>query len=267
MDDLFDNESVNSEIDYEKESYGKRAYKRVRKLRRRGERRGIDIPELNYVLTKPERPRIPFFIAGIVLVVMLVAILVGIVFLYNELVKAFAGLEGLWEFFTVLLDPENFKMSLGLSLVPAILIVMVYILVFILFLLPFVVAMYFYKFIRDTFYLAVCSKEEFAKGYAVSNMIMLISVLLVTITSLFVVGVIYVTQSGPRLMLGLVYGGLMLSLGGMLALIIAEKVKSAKWFAGLDEYRRKNFLEHDRGLRSVKRRLGEERRFFSTLGH
>ena len=51
--------------DYEKSSYGGYAYRRVQRLRKRGEKRGIFVPALEYELTKPDKRRTAFWITAI----------------------------------------------------------------------------------------------------------------------------------------------------------------------------------------------------------
>jgi len=254
------------ELDYEKLSYGNFAYKRVRKLRRKGERRGIEVPILGYELTKPEKPRIAFWIVAAVSAALFVAILVGIGFLYNELVKSFSDLGGLGEFLGVLFKPEILQGSLGLSALPGILLVVVYILVIVLFLLPLVAAVYFYRFVRDSFYMAKCSKEEFAKGNIVKSRITWLAVIMVTATVIFIVLLAYVKAGNAKLYMGLIYGGLVIALGSMLTLTAVEKAKCAKWFETLEEDKKQNYLAHENALSHVKRRLKAEKDFWNNLG-
>jgi len=254
------------ELDYEKISYGKSVYKRVQRLRRKGQRRGMEVPTLNYELTKPEKPRIAFWIIAAVSAVLFVAILVGIGFLYNELVKNFSDLGGLGDFLGVLFKPEVLQGSLGLSALPGILLVVVYILVIVLFLLPLIAAVYFYRFVRDSFYMAKCSKEEFAKGNIVKSRITWLAVIMATATALLIVLLTVVKAGNAKLYSGLIYGGLMIALGGTFVLTVAEKVKCSKWFETLEEEKRQNYLMHEGALSRVKGRLNMEKRFWSNLG-
>ena len=264
QNDVFDFE--NPTQDYEKISYGKRAYKRVQRLRRKGERRGIEIPRLGYALTKPEKPRIAFWVIAAVSAALFVGILIALFFLYNELVKTFSDLSGLGEAIRVLFQPEVFGASFGLSGLPGIMLVVVYLLIIVLCALPIFAAIGFYGFVREAFYMASCSKEEFAKGNVISSKILRLIVVLAVATILFIVLLSYVPAGGARTCAWLIYIGLLIALGGLLVLIFVEKSKCGKWFAGLDEYKKENYLAHERALRRVKGRLKSEKQFWSNLG-
>lgn len=253
-------------LDYEKTSYGSFAYKRVQRLRRKGERRGIKVPRLNYELSKPEKPRIAFWIVAIVSAVIFVGIIVGIGFFYNELIKMFSDLSGIGDFLKVVFDPDILAASFGWSAVPGILLAAVYLLIIVLFALPVIAAIYFYRFVRDAFYMAKCSKEEFAKGSIIFSRIVGIVAVLVVLTIIFVILLSYITASTAKVYMGLIFGGLAAALGGLLALIIVEKIKCGKWFETFDEEKKQNYLEHENALRRIKSRLNSEKSFWSNFG-
>ena len=258
--------SRESASDYEKISYGKFAYKRVQRLRRKGERRGIEVPRLEYELTKPEKPRIAFWIVAIVSAAIFIGIIVGLGFLYNELIKMFSDLSGLGEFVRVMFDPEILSGSLGLSALPGIMMAVVYILIALLFALPVVAAVYFYRFVRDAFYMARCSKEEFAKGSLISSRIIGIAAVLIVIVVIFCILLSSIDSSKAKLYIGLIFGGLAVALGGLTALMIAEKAKCGKWFDTLDDEKKQSYLAHEGALRRVKSRLNTEKSFWNSFG-
>lgn len=247
------------DTDYESLSYGKFYYKKVQRLRRRARERGIDVPKLNYGLTKPEKPRVAFWVVAAVSLALFIGVLVLTGIFYNELIKSVSTLNGLGDLFKVLFDPKTLGASFGTSALPGFLLFLVYLLIIALFILPLIAIFYFYRFVRDSFYMAKCSKEEFAKGHMVSGRIFWLIVVLITLTAIFIVGLTYIKAANAKLFLGLIYGALLLALGGLLALMIVEKVKAGKWFAGLDEAKKQNYLAHEAGLRNVKRRLKRER--------
>lgn len=264
--DYFENTPSVAEYDFEKVSYSKTAYKRVQRLRRKGRRRGLDVPHLNYELHKPEKPRTIFLIAAIISAVLLIGIIVGIGFLYNEIIKSISIFDGIGEVFTALFDPETFMASAGLSAIPGLMIALAYLLLIVTFLLPVGAIIYFYRFVRDVFYMANCSKEEFAKGNIISSRIIGLITVLAVAAAIFVVILIFTDTSTPKVISGLVFGGIVLVVGGLLALIIMEKSKAGKWFDTLDESNKQNYLEHEQALRRVKRRLNNEKQFWSNLG-
>lgn len=265
-DDVFGYGNPPPSGDREKSSYGRYAYKRVQRLRRKGKRRGIEVPYLGYELTKPEKPRIAFWIAAGVSAAIFVGILVGIGFLYNEFVKMFSDLGGLGDLVKILFKPDILGASFGLSALPGLLLIAVYLLIAVLFALPIVAAVYFYRFVRDAFYMASCSKEEFAKGSIISSRIFALIVVLIVAAVVFVILLANIASSSAKLYIGLIFGGLALALGGLLVLMILEKTKCGKWFEGLAESKKQDYLEHESALRSVNRRLNAEKSFRRNIG-
>lgn len=251
---------------YEQLSYGKFAYKRVQRLRRKGRRRGIDIPQLNYELTKPEKPRIAFWIIAAISAILFVGIIVGICFLYNELIKTFSDLSGIGEFLKVVFDPAILTASFGWSAIPGILLAAVYLLIAVLFALPIIAAVYFYRFVRDAFYMAKCSKEEFAKGSIISSRILGLVTVIIVATVIIIILFSYISAESAKLYMGLIFGALVLALGGLLALMTIEKIKCGKWFESLEDSKKQNYLEHERALRRVKSRLNMEKRIWNDIG-
>lgn len=266
QDDVFDFEPAVSGQDYEQISYGKAAYKRVQRLRKKGRRRGIQVPQLGYELTKPEKPRPAFSIVAIVSTVLLVGIIIGIGFLYNLLIKTFTIFDGMGDVLKAIFDPTVFMLSAGLSAIPGLMIFLAYVLLIVMFLLPIGAVIYFYRFVRDAFYLAKCSKEEFAKGELVSSRITRLAIAIIVATVILIVICMTTSSSTAKLLSGLIYGGIVLALGGLLALMVVEKRNCGKWFEDLDESKKENYLAHEKGLRHVKRRLRSEKQFWESLG-
>lgn len=256
------------DVDYEALSYGKKEYKRVCRLRKKARERGIEVPRLHYELTKPEKPRLAFWVIAVVSAVIFAGIIVGLFFLYSEMIKFFSDgeLDGLSDFIGVLFQPEVLSGSLRLSALPGVLMVAVYLLIFVLFLLPFVAAIYFYRFVRDAFYMAKCSKEEFAKGNVIASRLIGLIAVLATVVVLFILTLLYVEAAGARTAVSLIFAGIVITLGGLIGLIFYEKYRCGKWFDSFDEEKKQNYLEHERALRSVKRRLKSEKQFWSNLG-
>lgn len=261
QNEVFDLQNTNN---YEEQSYGKFAYKRVRRLRRKGKRRGIEVPYLNYELAKPEKPRIAFWVIAAVSAILLVGIIIGLGFLYNYLIKTLTIFNGIGDVFTAVFDPAAFVLSNGLSAIPTIMVVVAYILLFCAFLLPLGAVIYLYRFVRDTLYMAKCSKEEFAKGGIVCSRIFGLIAGLAVVTVILVV-ILTQTKANIGLILA-VYFGIVVVLGGLLAPTIIEKIKCSKWFESLDENKRQNYLAHERALQRVKRRLNFEKRMWNDLG-
>lgn len=251
--------------DYERSSYGKTAYKRVQRLRRKGQRRGIEVPRLDHELSKPDKPRVAFLIIAIASAIIFVGITVAIGFLYNELVKVLSDLSGIGEFIKTMFKPDIFRGSFGTSALPAALMVGVYMLIAILFVIPVIAVIYFYRFVRDVFYMAKCSNEEFAKGSAISSRIFSLIVITAVITVIFAVLLSFITATSAKLYIGLIFGGLIIALGSTLALMIVEKIKCGKRFESMEESKKQNYLAHERALRRIKGRLNSEKRFWDSI--
>ncbi|MCH5164924.1 MAG: hypothetical protein J1G01_00795 [Clostridiales bacterium] len=279
MDDIFyDDSEVNSaasnveqnavsdpKIDYEQKSYGKIGYKRVQKLRKKGARRGIIVPKLCYELHKPEKPRVAFRVVAALAIVFLIGVMVAIGFLFNELIKMSDSFTGLGDVFKVVFNPTAFTLSLGLSVLPALVIVLAYIMLFALFLVPLCVGLYLYSFVRSSFYLAICSKEEFAKGSIVGDRIRRLAIIVIISTLIWIVGLVMIKTGAGKLFLSLGYFALIIVVGGLLAILLVEKKKNEKWFETLDEDKKRNYLEHEAALRSVKRKMRNERTFWGSF--
>lgn len=245
--------------DYEKASYGKRAYKKVTKLRKRGGRRGMTVPKLTYSLTKPEKRRTAFFVTGIVSAVVLCAVIVMIGFFYNELIKMNSTLDGMGDFFKTMFDPNILFASFGVSAIPGILVAVFYIFIAVLLILPIVLIVYFYRFVRDIFYMSECSKEEFVRDITISDHLFALITLAVIVTAVFVTVCIFVKGAVSIVLITLIYLALIAVFGAVIAFILIERRKCKQWFDTLDEEKKRNYTEHVQALKQVKRRLKAEK--------
>lgn len=255
------------EIDYEKLSYGKLGYKRVQRLRRKGQRRGIEVPPLGFELHKPDKPRLAFWAAAIVSIVLMVALLVGVGFLIKYAIDffnvQFADSGG---FFKTLASPEVFLVTAGLSLIPLMLIIMAYAMLLLIFLIPLFLALYCFSLARKALYLARCSKEEFAIGGFVADRIFNFICTLAVATLVLIVVLAKSDVQAVKIVVGLIYAVVVIIFGGLLAIILLEKAKCKKWFEGLDEDKKENYIAHEKALRRIKSRLHLERSFWDGLG-
>lgn len=252
-------------VDYEKQSYAKYVYKRVQRLRRKGKRRGIKVPYLQYELHKPDKPRVVFWIIAIISLVLFAGMLVGLGFLANELIKLSDDFSGIGDVLTAIFDPKLFAATAGLSAIPGMLIFLAVVMFIGLLLIPIAAVFMMYGFVREAFYMAKCSKEEFAKGNVISSRIFGLIVTLIVATAMLIVIVTQVDESFTKLLAGIVYGILVVALGAYLAVLAIEKSKNAKWFDTLDEESKQNYLAHDQALRKVKRTLRSERQMWDDI--
>ena len=254
---------------YEKLSYGKVVYRRVQRLRRKAKRRGMEVPYLGYELHKPDKPRIFFWILAIISAILFAGIVVGMGFLFAVIIKNITGMTDFGDAFKTFFNSETLLFSLGLSSIGGVFLVIIMILVYALLalvlLIPIVAIFYFYRSVRDTFYMAKCSKEEFAKGNVMESRVFKLGAIMAVITLIFIGLMIYVEIPIGRVLVGVLYAALMLAIGGLFALIMVEKNKCKKWFATLDKKQQENYLAHDGGLRKIKRRKKEERDTWTSL--
>ncbi len=252
-------------IDYEQLSYGKLGYKRVQRLRKKGERRGIEVPKLEFELHKPDKPRIVFWIAAIVGIIVFVGILVGTGFLIKFLVDVFSEFyKDTGGLFKTLTNPGVLFVSQGISIAPLLFLIMAYLFVALIGIIPLMIALYCYYFVRNMLYVAKCSKEEFAKGERISGYIVCYIGILVAATIILIVVLSLTDAQTAKFLVGLIYGGVVIIFGGLLALMIIERQKCKKWFEGLNEDNKQNFLEHDKALRLVKSHLNLERQLWNN---
>lgn len=262
--DIIENEQS---INYEQLSYGKWGYKRIQRLRKKGLRRGIEVPELNFQLTKPDKPRVAFWIAAIVSIILFAGIMVGVGFLLNYLINDVFGqmYEATGGFFDTLLNPAVLFASQGLSFVPVLLLILAYLVLIAIAVVPISIAICCYRFAMHMFYFARCSKEEFAKGEMITGSIVGYVTALVVSTILLIAVFVITDAYMARLLFGLIYAAVVIICGGLLAIIIVEKKKCGKWFESLDEDKKQNFLEHEKALGRIRSRLGFERRMWNNL--
>ena len=257
----------NDTTDYEALSYGKLGYKRVQRLRKKAARRRIEVPYLGYELHKPDKPRVVFWIVAAVAIVLMVGVVVGGIFLLNVLVKSLDNFRGIGDLFKAMFRPEVLAASLGFSTLPALMVALAVAMLVLLALIPLLVGLYLVSFVRNAFYLAKCSKEEFAKGYDISMRITRLILYLVLATVLLVVGLYFAPDKRTLVPVVLVYVCFVVVFGGFLAVLLLERSKNAKWFEGLDEAQKQSFLAHNEGLRRISKRLKAERDFWNTLGN
>ena len=254
---------------YEKKSYGKSVYRRVQRLRRKAKRRGMEVPYLGYELHKPDKPRIFFWILAIISAIIFTGIVVGIGFLFAVIIMHITGMPSFGDAIGALFDSETMMHSFGLSSIGGVFLILIMILLYgliaVAFLLPLAAIFYFYRSVRDTFYMAKCSKEEFAKGNVMESRIFKLGLTLVAMTVIFILLMVYVEIPVGRVLVGVIYAGLMLAVGGLLALILLEKSKCKKWFETLDVKQQANYLAHDGGLRKIKRRKKQERDAWTSM--
>ncbi len=151
----------------------------------------------------------------------------------------------------------------GLSFIPVLILIAIYSLFAVIVIIPIMIAIYCYRFACNMLYLARCSKEEFAKGELITSQITGYVITLVAATIILIAVCCLTDVQNARLIVGLIYCGVVIIFGGLLALIIIEKVKCGKYFDTLDEDLKQNYLAHENALRSVKSRLGFERRFWN----
>ena len=254
---------------YEKLSYDKLVYRRVQRWRRKAKRRGMEVPYLGYELHKPDKPRIFFWILAVLSAIIFAGIVVGIGFLYAVIIKNVTGMPDFGDAFKSLFDTKTMLLSFGLSALPGVFLVlimiMLYLLIILALLLPLAAIFYFYRSVRDTFYMAKCSKEEFAKGNIIESRLIRLGAILAVMTVMFIALMIYVKIPLGRVLIGCIYAGLMLALGGLFALIFVEKHKGKKWFETLDIKEQQNYLAHDGGIRKIKRRKKAERDAWNSM--
>lgn len=237
---------------YEEISYDKRTFKKVAKLRKKGLKYGIVVPNLNYELTKPEKPRKTFLVISIILSLALIGMIIALGFLYNKVLNILFE-TNLLEIIGNLFNPVFLAETLGLSAIPGLMILVVYIIIIACLLLPIYLLVYVYRFIRDSFRMVNCSIEEIAKGNTITNRI---TTLILNLIFIVIVFVLLLWQLDERVkgLLIVLFIVLCLIFGGLLTLILIERIKANKIFDSLEEDKKQNYLEHEKALKLVQYR-------------
>ena len=70
-----ENENLIQNDEIEKTSYSDYSYKKVKKLRQKGKYWGYDVPYLQHPVSKQEKPRAVFIVAGVLYIFLTIALL------------------------------------------------------------------------------------------------------------------------------------------------------------------------------------------------
>lgn len=248
-------EAENAERDCEKLSYTPYAYKRLLKLRENGRKRGIKVPYLSFELTKPEEPRVSVLVAAIIAAILLVALVMFLIWACYALAVLFIGAGELNALLRGLSDPAAY----GGGLFWASFIIAAAEFSALVILVPTLIAVQVFRFLRDVIYMAQCSKEEFAKGDIVASRVAGLIITL-SVSTLVFVFMLCLGMINTYPLLILAYVGIVVLCGMALVIIGIEKRKCVKWFNELDGYRKEDFLAQARALESVKNRLHTEKK-------
>ncbi len=238
----------------EKASYSDYSYKNVRKLREKGKFWAIDVPYLQYPVTKQEKPRLLFIVFGILSLIVLgfvgyaaywitktlILPLVGAALQMNSVFNIpFWDIFGLFTMFTSLAPILSWVLVVAIS--------------------GFTIAMlvYFISLTKRLFCFSKISMQEMAKGYEIRSMIYALGTIMAIV---LVVGIFLLVKFGGNMTtknIWIVIGvmvAIVALVGVVFALLIVQRRKETKLFNQLPKEQQDDYINHVRELERVRRR-------------
>ncbi|MBE5741422.1 MAG: hypothetical protein E7351_02730 [Clostridiales bacterium] len=253
----FSQEDQEQEIktdEVEKASYSEYSYKNVQRLREKGKYWAIDVPYLQYPVTKQDKPRPLFLVFGIISLILLGFVCYGAymmtVGIILPMISSALSLNGLftihqWDFLGLFV--------MFSSLAPFILWILI-----ILFSVAIIsIVVYFILLTRKLFCLSKISMQEMAKGYEIRNMLLALGTIMVLI---LVIGLVLLVPNAKNMTAGniaivvVVMVGLIAIVGVVFALLLVQRNKEKKLFEQLPEEQQQDFIKHNRALERTRSR-------------
>lgn len=238
----------------EKASYSDYSYKKVKKLREKGKFWAIDVPYLQYPVTKQEKPR-PLFIAFGILSLIVLGFVGYAAFrittnLILPLVAAALQMNSVfnipfWDIFGLF--------TMFNSLAPF----LCWILVGVVSALTIGMVVYFISLTKRLFCLSKISMQEMAKGYEVRSMIYALGTIIAIV---LIVGIFLLVKFGSNMTaknIWIVIGvmvAIVALVGVVFALLIVQRRKETKLFNQLPKEQQDDYINHVRELDRVRRR-------------
>jgi len=238
----------------EKASYSEYSYKNVRKLREKGKFWAIDVPYLQYPVTKQEKPRPVFIVFGILSLIVLGFVGYAAYWITKTLILPLvaAALQmnsvfniPIWDIFGLFTMFTSLAPILSWVLVAAI--------------SGFTIAMviYFIFLTKRLFCFSKISMQEMAKGYEIRSMIFALGTIIAIV---LIVGIFLLVKFGSNMEaknIWLVIGvmvGIVALVGIVFTLLLIQRIKETKLFNQLPKEQQDDYLNHVRELERVRRR-------------
>ena len=248
------NENLIQNDEIEKSSYSDYSYRKVKKLREKGKYWGYEVPYLQHPVSKQEKPRAIFIVAGVLYAILAIALLVATYFVVRGCILPMVGSAlGMSDFFKIQ-EWDIFGLAaIFFSLGPILL------WIFIIAISGLVIGLNIY-FIFQTirfFKMSKISMQEMAKGYEVGNLIVklgaIMAIAVVVGIAILVLTKGKATAAGIWLIIGIM-AAIIAVISPFFALLIVGRKKAKEQFAQLSEEQQQDFIRHDRMLDRVRRK-------------
>jgi len=248
----------------EKTSYSEYSYKNVKKLREKGKVWAIDVPYLQYPVTKQEKPR-PLFIAfGILSLVIL----------------CFIGYAAYWITTSLILPLITIVLPMGdmvkihywdilgiVGMLSAVGPLICWVLIIAISAFTIGMVVYFINLTKRLFCLSKISMQEMAKGYEVRSMLFALGTIMAIV---LIVGIFLLVKFGSNMKAANIWlvVGVMVAVialvGIVFTLLLIQKRKETKLFHQLPKEQQDDYIRHVQALERVKSRKRKNKSFIGS---
>ena len=248
----------------EKASYSNYSYKNVKRLREKGKYWAVDVPYLQYPVTKQEKPRPLFIVFGVISLILLGFVCYGayaaIVGMILPMIGSALSLNGLfkipfWDVFGLF--------TMFTSLGP----IFVWIIIVAISALIIGIVVYFISLTKRLFCLSKVSMQEMAQGYEVRNMLLALGIIMGVV---LIIGLVLLIPNAKNMTAGniaivvAVMVGVIAVVGVVFALLLVQRNKEKKLFEQLPKEQQEDFIKHNRGLERVRSRRNRSKNILSS---
>jgi len=238
----------------EKASYSYYSYKNVKKLREKGKFWAIDVPYLQYPVTKQEKPRPLFIVFGIISLILLGFVGYAAYWItINMILPLVAAALQMNSVFNIPFWDIFGLFTMFTSIAP----IISWILVGVVTALTIGMVVYFVSLTKRLFCLSKISMQEVAKGYEVRGMIYALGTIMAIV---LVVGIFLLVKFGSNMttkniwiVIG-VMASIVIMVGVVFTLLIIQRKKEVKLFNQLPKEQQDDYINHVRQLYKVHRR-------------
>ena len=251
---------------FEAKSYSKRVYEKVTRLRERAKHFRLDVPRVNYELTKPKRPRVLYIILGIVCFIAAAALIGFSLFAGISSLPALIGVDttastGSWDIFHIISDLAtgiaNFFILFAILIIVAILVGFGFLI---------------YYLIRsglNCFDLSRATMEEIGYSPLINRSIYRLGITSAVVLAIYITLIVLTAQKGSNIAFSV--GGIILLLififlASIMTTTIVYKFKAQKWVKdNVSPEHQENYLAHVKALARVIRK-NELRKSMENMG-
>jgi len=244
-------------------NYTKYMQKKIARVKKKALQYGVTIPDLNYELAAPDRPRTIFSIIGYIMIALGAALLIGsyIWLATSGLLKAFGEIiSGTKQ----ALDPDVALKTFGFSGFASVGAVFICIVIAILMIIPICICIAFVVLGIKNINLTYASKQEMAAGYEVTSYIRsLILIMGLSIIAL-VVELLAGAKGGLLIVSAIVVCVIVAICVLLLVILLKNRKKEKTWFDALPDDQKQDFINQNKMLKRYSARKSISRT--TTLG-